>query len=138
VALFIDQNTDDLYCAYLGNEDGSESYLATLTAFYKKSTDGAATWDSQAAYQQDAADDEIYIAAGHSTAGRAAGRFEPVFFNDDLNDLYVNAANSVTLAAASTATPDHAHIRISLGARPQELPRMVAATLRRAEQAQVE
>ena len=97
VGLFIDQNNDDLYCAYLGDEDGSEEYIATLTAFYKKSDDGAATWGSQTAYQEGAADDERYISAGHSTPGSAAGRFEPVFFNDDLDDLFVNKVNSVEI-----------------------------------------
>lgn len=99
-ALFIDQNTNDLYCAYLGNEDGSETWPTALTAFYKKSEDGGDTWGSQLAYQEDVADDERYIAAGHSTPGAAAGRFEPVFFNDDLNDLLVNVNNSVEITVA--------------------------------------
>jgi hypothetical protein len=99
--LFIDQNTDDLYCAYIGNEDGSQVLGATMTLFYKKSEDGAGTWGSQAAYQEGAEDDERYVSAGHSTPGAAAGRFEPVFFNDDLNDLFVNKVNSVELGAAA-------------------------------------
>src|SRR3990167_5420162 len=94
-ALFIDQFTDDLYCAYLGNEDGSEVYQATLTVFYKKSTDGGGSWGAQTAYQENAADDMRAIQAGHSTPGAIVGRFEPVFFNDDLADLFVNKNNSV-------------------------------------------
>jgi hypothetical protein len=100
VALFIDQNNDDLYCAYLGDEDGGETWQDTLTAFYKKSDDGAGTWGAQTAYQEGAADDERYINAGHSTPGSAAGRFEPVWFNDDLADLYVNKVNSVEITVA--------------------------------------
>ena len=100
-ALFIDQNNDDLYCAYLGNEDGSETWEATLTAFYKKSDDGAGTWGAQTAYQEGAADDERYIDAGHSTPGSAAGRFEPVWFNDDLADLFVNKVNSVEITVVA-------------------------------------
>lgn len=101
VGLFIDQNNDDLYCAYLGNEDGSEVWADTLTAFYKKSDDGAGTWGAQQAYQEGAADDERYICSGHSTPGSAAGRFEPVWFNDDLVDLYVNKVNSVEITVVA-------------------------------------
>ena len=101
VALFIDQNNDDLYCAYLGDEDGSQVYQATLTAFYKLSDDGGDTWGTQAAYQEDTEDDERYISAGHSTPGNAVGRFEPVFFNDDLLDLFVNKVNSVEITVAA-------------------------------------
>ncbi len=100
-ALFIDQNTDDLYCAYLGNEDGSEVLFTTVTAFYKKSDDGAGTWGAQSAYQEGAADDMRYINAGHSTPGSAAGRFEPVWFNDDLDDLFVNKVNSVEITVTA-------------------------------------
>jgi hypothetical protein len=104
-ALFIDQNNDDLYCAYLGDEDGSETWQSTLTAFYKKSDDGAGTWGAQTAYQEGAADDERYIDAGHSTPGSAAGRFEPVFFNADLLDLFVNKVNSVEITVAVAGQP---------------------------------
>lgn len=115
VALFIDQNTDDLYVIYLGNEDGSESG-ASRTAFYKVSTDGGATWSSQLAYQENIADDERYVSAGHSTPGVAVGRYEPVFFNDDFNDLFVNKVNSVELDAAPP------HIADTFGAHPSEHP----------------
>ncbi len=104
VGLLIDQNTDDLYVAYLGDEDGSETAFITLTAFYKKSADGGGSWGSQTAYQEDAADDSRHISAGESTPGAAEGRFEPVFFNTDINDLFVNKVNSVELGAAGAAT----------------------------------
>lgn len=103
VGLFIDQNTDDLYCAYLGNEDGSETFGTSLTAFYKKSTDGGDTWGSQTTYQEDVADDEKYISAGSSTPGALDGLFQPSFFNDDLNDVFVNVNNSVALSMSAAA-----------------------------------
>jgi hypothetical protein len=103
-ALFIDQNNDDLYCGYLGNEDGSETWQGAtpngITAFLKKSIDGAATWGAQTAYQEAAAADARYIDAGHSTPGSAAGRFEPVWFDADLFDLFVNKVNSVEITVA--------------------------------------
>ena len=96
-SILINQNNNDLYVAYLGNEDGSQEYQATLTAFYKKSTDGGVTWGSQTAYQEGVADDMRYISAGCSTPGIGEGRFEPVFYNDDDFDLLVNKVNSVEL-----------------------------------------
>jgi hypothetical protein len=99
-ALFIDQNNDDLYCAYIGNEDGSGFWQSFNKPFYKKSADGGGSWGAQSAYQEDVADDHRYINAGHSTPGNAAGRFEPVFFNDDLDDLFVNKVNSVEITVA--------------------------------------
>lgn len=110
VALHIDQNTDDLYCAYIGNEDGSETYQGAtpngITVFYKKSDDGAATWGAQTAYMEAAAADNRYVNAGHSTPGTAAGRFEPVWFDDDLNDLFVNKVNSVEITVAAVTVPE--------------------------------
>ncbi|KKM15754.1 hypothetical protein LCGC14_1692830 [marine sediment metagenome] len=114
-ALFIDQNNDDLYCAYLGNEDGSQVLFTTVTAFYKKSTDGGGVWGSQAAYQEGTEDDEKYISAGHSTPGAAAGRFEPVFFNDDLNDLFVNKVNSVEITVGAAATRRYSLTTLGVG-----------------------
>lgn len=101
VAAFIDQNNDHLYCSYLGQDDGAQTYGSSLQAHYKKSTDGAASWTAETTYQADSADDERYISAGHSTPGAAAGRFQPMFFNDDLNDLFVNKDNSVAISAAA-------------------------------------
>ena len=129
VALHIDQNNDDLYCAYLGDEDGSETWQATLTAFTKKITaaDFAAdnAWGSQTAYQEGAADDSRYISAGHSTPGGAAGRFEPVWFNDDISDLYVNKVNSVELGAAGgtdrVGTLSFSELEAPLGLRRGQL-----------------
>jgi hypothetical protein len=99
-ALFIDQNNDDLYCAYAGMDDGSQTAGALLQVHYSKSDDGAATWGGETTYQANTADDERWIGAGHSTPGAAAGRFEPMFFNDDLNDIYVNKDNSVEITVS--------------------------------------
>lgn len=100
VGMLIDQNTDDLYVAYAGNEDGSEAIPTTVTVFYKKSDDGGATWSAQTAYQDDTAPDDIrWLCGGQSTPGAAAGRWEPIWYNDDLVDLAVNKVNSVELAA---------------------------------------
>ncbi|KKL58986.1 hypothetical protein LCGC14_2219850 [marine sediment metagenome] len=104
VALFIDQNTDDLYVSYLGQDDGGQTFPTDVQAHYQKSSDGGGTWGGETTYQANAVDDERYISAGHSTPGSAAGRYEPVFFNDDLSDLFVNVTNSIELGAAAANT----------------------------------
>lgn len=46
-ALVIDQTTDDLYVAYLGKSDGSETYGTSLSVCRKSSTDGGSTWSAE-------------------------------------------------------------------------------------------
>lgn len=45
-AVFIDQNTDDIYVAYNGKRDGSEVLDTTTKVYYTKSTDGGTTWSA--------------------------------------------------------------------------------------------
>jgi len=45
-AVFIDQQTDDLYVAYNGKRDGSEVMGTTTKSYYTKSTDDGATWSA--------------------------------------------------------------------------------------------
>lgn len=97
--LLIDQNNNDLYVAYLGHEDSSEVYEVDLRTFYKKSTDGGGTWGSQVQITEAIGDDMKVIDGGTSTPGILEGKWEPVWFNDDLNDLIVNKVNSVDLLA---------------------------------------
>jgi hypothetical protein len=95
-AVQIDQNTDDIYVAYLrGGTWGS-----SLDAYYKVSTDGGTTWGSETALSE-TTDDHRGIWTDLSTAYGTAGRFSPVWKNDDLFDLVTNAGNSVELTAAS-------------------------------------
>ncbi len=95
------QNTD-VYVAYLGDEDGSQTMFATLTAFYKLSTDDLDTWGSQTAYSSFPDDDYRAISSGRSV-GNAGGRWMPAFFDDDRNDFSVQDGNDVEIAAAGGA-----------------------------------
>lgn len=93
--ILIDQGTNHVYCAYLRGS----LYSSLLSAFYKKSTDGMATWSSETAMQENVEDDLRWVSSGF--ASQLGGRFQPVWFNDDLNVIYSNLTNDVELVAAS-------------------------------------
>ncbi len=92
VAVLIDQQTDDIYVTYMKGG----TWESTVDVFYKKSTDGGSTWGAEQTYSEAAADDVRAVWAGISV-GDADGKFQPVFFNDDLNDLFVNVNNDVDI-----------------------------------------
>ena len=88
-SIFIDQSTDDIYVAYFGGT----TWTADVHCLYKKSTDGGANWGDQT--QISVTNDDLrWVSAGcmHPTLG---GRFMPIWFNDDLDDVVTNYDNSV-------------------------------------------
>jgi len=93
-AVFINQQNDDIYVAYLKGTD----WTTLVGAYYKKSVDGGVNWGAETALSADAEDNLGAIWAGHSV-GDDGGYFMPVWFNDDLNDLITNVANAVAIAA---------------------------------------
>ena len=59
-SVFIDQTTDDIYVAYNGKRDGSETLGTTTNVYYTKSTDGGTTWSAgDTAYREAAAGDQV-------------------------------------------------------------------------------
>lgn len=98
VALMVNQQTDDVYAVYVGAEDGSELFQDASNVYYKKSTDGMASWGSQTAYSA-TGDDVRYVSTG-STVAADGGRFMPTWYNDDLDDLFVNDGNDIEIAVA--------------------------------------
>jgi len=95
-SVFINQNTDDIYVAYArGGTVGS-----TVTVYYKKSTDGGDDWATlgELAMQANAADNERWISCGAVKAAWG-GKFQPVWFNDDLDDIFTNTDNGISIAA---------------------------------------
>jgi len=94
-AVFINQQNDDIYVAYLKGGTWND----TVGTYYKKSDDGGANWGGEVKLSDDADDDLRAIWAGHSV-GDDGGYFMPAWFNDDLNDLMTSTANAVAIAAA--------------------------------------
>ena len=101
--LYIDQNTDDLRVVYVR---GATALGTDDTVYYQVSRDGGITWDGEVTYSEDTPDNFLDITAGHSTPGVAPGRFQPAFFNNDLDDLYVNFNNSEALGVDEAGGDD--------------------------------
>jgi len=91
-SVFIDQTNDDIYVAYFSGYTSGN----TVSTFYQKSTDGGANWGGETAMQADAEDDERWVSAGTMRAGWG-GKFQPIWFNDDLDDLFTNVGNGISI-----------------------------------------
>lgn len=106
VSMFIDQQTDKLFCSYLTGA----AWESLTKPYYVGSTDGGATWDSPTeTVLTDAAQDDIRAVWAGTMVGDNGGRFMPFWHNDDLNDVITNFVNSLSIAASgvslSGATP---------------------------------
>ncbi|KKM66931.1 hypothetical protein LCGC14_1476210 [marine sediment metagenome] len=95
VAVFINQQNDDVYVAYLKGG----TWTSTVDVVYHLSDDGMATWGTEQAYSESVADDFRLVHAGR-TVGNAGGRYQPSFYDDDQTDIYVNETNDIEIAAA--------------------------------------
>lgn len=90
--VFINQQNDEVYIAYLKGG----TWLTAVDVVYHISTDGMSTWGSEQAYSQDTADDLRRVTAGR-TLGNGGGLFQPVFFNHDLTDYWINLVNDIPI-----------------------------------------
>jgi hypothetical protein len=98
-SVFINQQNSDIYVAYAGQDDGAQDWRTTVDVHYVLSTDSGTSWGSETTYSEDVADDIRQISTGHSV-NNAGGDFSPVFFNDDLKDIFENQNNSVAISTA--------------------------------------
>lgn len=98
----IDQNSDDIYVAWLGNPSGADTWTATVNPWWTVSTDGGSTWATSLEYAEGTEDDYRALFCSPSTPGAAAGIFLLAWQDDDDNDLWTNAVNAVVLAVGGT------------------------------------
>ena len=108
VSVFVNQANDDIYVAYAGGTD----FTTLVKVFYQLSQNGGANWDGQAAMQANLEDDERWISAG-AVKKVWGGKFQPVWFNDDLNDLFTNTDNGISIAAVVAAGWSHKFLGVA-------------------------
>jgi hypothetical protein len=103
-ALFIDQNTDDLYAVYIGSDAQDETPFTAVGIYYKKSEDGGATWGSEVDLDEDADAIHRCVWAGHSV-GAYGGRFMPVWSEDltsaSPDEYKANRTNSIAITGTT-------------------------------------
>jgi len=93
--IFIDNNSDDIYVAYLRSASAiTWATGTTKDVYYKKSTDGGTTWGSETQFNTTQAN-LLTVSAGFGIASGDSGRFMPVWFNATLNDFITNYENSI-------------------------------------------
>jgi len=92
-AVMVNQQNDDIYVGYLGGTFG-----ATEHAYGRVSDDGLTSWGAQTQYSV-VADDHRAIWTALSVNDNG-GRFEPNWFNDDVNSLVTTEDLSIEISAA--------------------------------------
>lgn len=100
-SISIDQNNDDLYVFYLGNDAGGETAGSANNAYYKKSTDGGATWSTEVAYGEGVDDDNRAIWSDH---GSTTFMVSACWYDDDNTDLWYNYPNAIYIEEAVNVT----------------------------------
>lgn len=102
VGLFIDGDSEDIYCAYLR---GTADYTVDAgVVYYKLSDDDGATWETEATYQEGTEDDHRMVSGGAMGAAESGGRWQPMFINADTTVAYVNLVNDVEFEMGALVT----------------------------------
>lgn len=105
-SVFIDNNTDDIYIAYVGKRDGTSVLGTTSYVYYVKSTDGGTTWSSgDTAYSETGGNVDFF----YTWTPLGGNRFIVSFREQFPEYLYTNYVNSLDLTPAGgtdvTANP---------------------------------
>ncbi len=93
VGMMINQQNDDIYVAY-------QTGTITGSIVYQKSTDDAGSWDNESAMS--ATSDDHRLVMGGTSITKDGGIWNPIWFNDDLNDLISNPDNAINFSAIPT------------------------------------
>lgn len=101
--LLINQQNDDLYVAYTNGQ-------TTGAIVYQLSTDDGGTWGGETAFSV-TSDDHRNVFGGTSIQD-AGGRWQPVWYNDDLTDLITNSAASIVFDAVVVGTTENLVLNI--------------------------
>ncbi len=107
--VFCDRNTGDLYVAYNGSDDGSESAHSTVKCYHKISNNGGTSWGTQQAMGE-TGDDNRSVRCDLGPQSGEDGLFLPIWSNDDLNDNFCNAGNAVEITGSSGFSGDIASL----------------------------
>ncbi len=92
--LTLDQDSDDIY---VGFGDGSLG-TSTMQIFFVKSTDGGSAWGAETLVNESNTKHRgIY--SDHGSSGHEY-RFQPIFYDDSLNDSFTNVGSSIQLGDA--------------------------------------
>lgn len=100
-SILINQQNDDVYVAYAGEDGGTETLLSQVQCYFKKSTDGMGIWGTEQSYGIE--DDDLKKTSIGRTIGDAGGRIMPAFYDDDNFTIFVNDGNDVEIAGAVVA-----------------------------------
>ena len=91
--IVINQQNDDVYVGWL--QGGT--WVGNTFVQFKSSDDDMASWVNQGAYGETG--DDQRSCHGGRTVGDDGGRIQFSFFNDDLNDIFVNLVNDIEIVA---------------------------------------
>jgi hypothetical protein len=94
--LLLDNTTGSVYCFYLRGTLGSD-----MDVFYKKSTDGMATWGSEVQFSIAAGANLRNLSTPRLIRTTYAGRVIAAWTHDTDNDLLTNVANSIEIEAGT-------------------------------------
>ena len=94
VGILLDQNNNNIYVSYVDENNAADVY-------YKNSSDNGTTWSSAILYDDHT--DDINLVIVGTSVGTAGGRFQPIFYNDDLFDLYTNHSGGIDIPSAAGA-----------------------------------
>ncbi len=87
--LLINQQNDDLYVAY-------QTATTTGHIVYQLSQDNGTTWDGETAMS--VTNDDHRVVIGGTSIQDDGGRWMPIWYNDDLDDLKTNSDNSIEIS----------------------------------------